>query len=159
MRLSKTVADHFREVADRYAQVTGETTYVIADVVDWARDCGQLELCEEGIREALMHRMSEALRSHTARDALGRKIRLRHCVEYRGNGDGTQRTLWAHIKDAPDSFLLESLWQRHKRVEADVESLRADLDNINARRVERGLRMIQMSFDFNSRPSEPPTEN
>lgn len=57
-----------------------------------------------------------------------------------------------NICRARDEFLVQSLMQRRRRIGADVEALRADLDNINARRAGRGLRPIQMTFDFDAPP-------
>lgn len=157
MRLpSKDVANHYRLLADQYVQSSGCTEYELIDVVQWAMARGELELSPDDIAEIHRDRLGEALRTDVTKDAAGRKVRLRHCVQMILNGnerDPKQRCLWAHLDDARDEFLWESLNQRRSRIRADVEQLRADLDYINARRAARGLNPIQMSFDFTSEGS------
>jgi hypothetical protein len=153
MRMSNRLAEHYRAVADRYRLATGATEYEVSEVVAWGQARGELDLPPEEVQVVLMERMSEALRSDAGTDKFGRKVRLRHCVEIMRNGGDRrlcQRTLWAHVDDARDEFLYESLVQRRRRIGADVNALRADLDYINARRAARGLRPIQMTFDFDA---------
>ena len=85
------------------------------------------------------------------------KVRLRHCVETKekdAEGKTEQRILWAHIDDATDDFLLTALMQRHDKIKKDVQSLKADLDFLNARRAAAGKRLIQMSFNFTEEESD-----
>lgn len=157
MRMSRKAAEHYRELADRYSQETGETEYQLAHVVTWADQRDLLDHTSSEIRAFYIERFSEALRSHTCADRCGRRVRLRHCVEINDMAPGQpaqQRSLWAHVADASDAFLLESLRQRRGRIGADVEALRADLDFINGLRADRGLPAINMTFNFDA-PAEP----
>lgn len=151
MRLSRSEAERLRNVADRYAREAGLTEIEVMEAVAWGVRQGELGLSEEEVHEVLVHRMSEALRCHNLKLPDGTRVRLRHCVEIMANGNGRalkQRTFWSHVDDARDEFLVESLRQRRGRIGADVTQLRADLEYINERREARGLRPIQMTFNF-----------
>jgi hypothetical protein len=74
-----------------------------------------------------------------------------HCVTAEvetAEGKTERRTFRVHADEAPDDFLLASLMERREGVKNDVDSLRADLAYINARRQAAGKDVIQMSFDF-----------
>src|SRR5262249_5671476 len=123
MRLSKADAEHFRNVADRYVLATGVKEFEVGDVVDWGMALGDLTMHRKRIRDVFMSDMSEALRSHVAKDEAGNQIRLRHCVQTLLKGNGSreqQQTLWAHLDDARDEFMIQSFRQRRRRCVADV---------------------------------------
>src|ERR1700735_3300907 len=148
-RITSEAAKHYRNLADRFSRETGKTTFEVHEVVSWADRGGELELSPEEIASIHAGRLSEALRSDVATDDKKRTYRLRHCMEAPvavEDGKFRQRTLWAHIDEATDDFLIVSLQQRRKRIADDVESLRMDLEIINERRVAAGKRPIQLGL-------------
>lgn len=151
MHLNNEATKLYRELVARYKRVHVIETVEVHDVVRWAIARGDLELPPAALVLLHAERMSEALRTETAQDEYGRKVRLHHCVETQtksAEGRLLQRFLWAHIDDAADEHLMTSLQQRRGKVAADVQSLRADLDFINSRRRANHKPPIQMSFDF-----------
>ena len=157
MRMSKAKAEHYRSVADEYVATIGSKEYAVSEVVTWGMQNGKLAFSREDIFDTHAERMSESLRLDTTTDGQGRKVRLRHCVETKekdAEGKTEQRILWAHIDDATDDFLLTALMQRHDKIKKDVQSLKADLDFLNARRAAAGKRLIQMSFNFTEEESD-----
>ena len=149
MRLaSRAMAQHYREIADRYARETGETHCAVVDVVRWAMKRELLQITPGQLEDLYTKYMSAALREDQTTDEHGNSVRLRHCAAVECNGDGV-RTLWAHLDDATDEHLLLALRQRRRAIKADINALRADLNFINARREMRGLRSFQMDLcDF-----------
>jgi hypothetical protein len=157
MRLNKDMADVYRNAADQFKVATGRTEYEALEVVRWAVARRLIEVSPEEIEDIHRERLAESLRldvgSHN-----GQKVRLRHCcIVPTPSDDGKkliQRTLWSHVDDATDDFLLTSLTQRRSQIQGDVNQLRADIDFINARRLQQNKRPIEMSFDFNQKPPE-----
>lgn len=150
MRFDKETLREYRSLADQYKLATGKTTYRLMDVIDWGFARNKLSSQAVDVRRIHEAILAEALRTDVTKDEFGNKVRLRHCVEMVSEGEGgdvKQLTLWGDL-DAPDPFLVESLLQRRRRIEADVNQLRADLEHINGHRASRGLPPIQMSFDF-----------
>lgn len=156
MRIDKKTVQHYRELVGAYQTDTGETEINSLDVVRWGMAKGKLELSPAQIEDFHRNCLSESLRQANMEDDKGRKVRIYHSLTTTaerevGDKEGqrpVQRTLWAHVADASDEFLLESLRQRRSSIRADVVSLRADLDYINELRREKGKRPIVLSFDF-----------
>jgi hypothetical protein len=147
VRVNKKVASSYLSIIDEYKLATGNTQYALADVYDWALARGRLETSPEELKEYHVGRFSAAARKDSFRDAQGRSVRVRHCVEISQPG-GPPRFLWSDLEDASPSFLEQSLRQRRDKIHADVLALEADLDYINEILVRRGQRPIQLSFDF-----------
>lgn len=152
MRLSKTDRQFYVDLFERYAAAHPDAERIEAShVIEWAKG---LQLSPDQIRAIHVARLSESLRSKTVKDGEGRRVRLYHCVESKDDAaeDGPkQKFFWAHVDEATESFLAISLEQRRQKIGRDVESIRADVAYIVARRKPRTARLrkaVQMSFDF-----------
>lgn len=158
MRVSKQKLEHYRAVIDEYCRETGKTQYEHHEVADWAIAGDRVDFTADDVRQLHIAYFTEASRSHTITNPGGQKVRVRHCVELESNGDTekpTNRTLWSHVDDASEHFLITALVQKRSRVDADIRSLKADLAFINERLSQRGRRLIQMSFNWDQ-PNEGP---
>ncbi len=147
----------YRQIEAAYRKATRKKTSELADVVDWAMGEGKLELPEDFAKKFHRERLSEALRTDEESFRLPNgktvKVRLRHCLEKKSEGaDGQvrQQFLWGHVDTAPHAFLLEALHQRKRAVKDHIDSLKYDIEFVNARLVQRGLTPLptQALLDF-----------
>lgn len=111
-------------------------------VVDWAVQCGFLELPQVDLKEILAHQMSKALRQETTIDKHGREHRINHAVR------GPQGTLWGVMGHVRDDHMEKSFTQRREQIVGDCLHLRNDVDVYNDKRVTAGALPYQLDLNF-----------
>jgi hypothetical protein len=146
------MAIRLRELADQYAHHSGRPEITVFEAVAWAIDNGHLDsrLPREESLEVWRDLMSTSLQEDTIK-VDGRVVRVRLCASVdvpNGDDEPSQRTLWAHVDDAPRDFIKKSFEQRRRGIYADVARFQIDLDYANRRLRARGLRPIQLSLEW-----------
>jgi hypothetical protein len=81
VRIRQKVASSYLSIIDEYKGATGCVKYILARVYDWALARGRLETSPEELKEYHVGRFSAAARKDSIRDAKGRSVRVRHCLE------------------------------------------------------------------------------
>lgn len=97
-------------------------------IVQWALKSGRLEPDGEGLIAFLSHQMSRALREEFESDPQGRRVRAKHAVKLKI--DGEQRSLWGDAGAGRD-FMELAFRQRRQQIVGDCFQLKKDLDSYN----------------------------
>ena len=91
------------------------------------------------------HEIADALREEYWTDPRGRKVRAKHPM--RTKVDGEQRVLWDDIRSADRDFMEVAFQQRRTQIVGDCRQLKTDVDSFNEFG-KTGGRLIQMVLDF-----------
>jgi hypothetical protein len=112
---------------------------------EWAVTDGLLELPEVDRYDVLAEKMSNAVRSETRTDRLGRRYRVNHAV--RVTKSGVQYTFWGTLGFTPVTHMHKSLGQRRNMVIDDLFQLKTDTDVFNDT-VDEKRQQFELELNF-----------
>jgi len=96
---------------------------------EWAVADGLLEKPDVDPIDILADRISNAVRSETGTDSVGRRYRVNHAVRVRRSG--VQHTFWGVMGFAPIDHMHKSYAWRRNQVIDDLFQLKTDVDVFN----------------------------
>lgn len=114
-------------------------------VAEWAVRDGLLELPEVDRYDVLAEKLSNAVRSETRTDRLGRRYRVNHAV--RVTRSGIQHTFWGVLGFTPVTHMHKSLGQRRNMVIDDLFQLKTDTDAFNDT-VDEQRQQFELELNF-----------
>ena len=113
-------------------------------VAEWAINNGLWKPRPANIISQCADDLAKALREEYKTDSKGRRIRTKHVVKQKKNGQMT--FLWADIDNAPRDHMEMAFAQRRKQIVGDCYQLKTDVDYYNENNVSEAP--IQMELDF-----------
>lgn len=137
----------YRAIVGSYQAETKATVVELRVVIPWAIQRGLLADPPDPVRYHI-DRASAALQ-HSRRTAGG--PRDWHSVTEKVDtteGELVQRTMWAHLDDAPTAFLQTSIEQRVEQNEADRRAILRDIEAIAEKHPALGKRLRQRVLYF-----------
>ena len=114
-------------------------------IAAWAIRTGRWELPASAAISKCAEDLSAAMREEYFIDRKGRRVRLLHPVQKKGES-GEQLTLWDDIRTAPREHMQLSFQQKRRGIVWDCRQLKMDVDGYNDARPDE--EPIQMVFDF-----------
>ena len=113
-------------------------------IAAWAIRTGRWRMPESAIISKCAEDLAKAMREEHTTDASGRRVRMKHPVTLRQ--DGEQMVLWDDMRTAPREHMALSFQQRRRQIVDDCRQLKADIAGYNASHPDE--EPIQMAFDF-----------
>ena len=133
-----------QSIIRRYQLAGGRWPASAQAMAKWAMDNGLWEPHPAAALRQCARELSRAMREEYFTDAEGRRVRAKHPVARKVNGE--QTVLWDDIRTAPRSHMEVSFRQRRERIVGDCRQLKVDADSYNAAHFDHP--QIEMVFDF-----------
>lgn len=113
-------------------------------VAEWAINQGLWKPRPTDVISQCANDLAKALREEYKTDSKGRRVRTKHVVKSKKNGQ--LKFLWADIDSAPREHIEMAFAQRRKQVVGDCYQLKTDVDYYNDNNI--GKTPIQVELDF-----------
>jgi len=139
-----TYTEQLQQIANRYIQETGATTFTSREIGAWAIRNGLWAPQPSALIKQCAEELSRAMREDYITDPQGRRVRAKHVATLDRGGE--QMPLWADIRGASREHMEIAFQQRRQQIVGDCRQLKADVDSYNEN-YNAGL-AIQMVFDF-----------
>lgn len=153
--MPKTFGSAMTELFERYIDETGDTEADLRTVGAWAVSEGHYDIPNEAKISRFCRELRDALRGTTHVSPSGRKMRTYQCakrVVKDEEGNDVQRFLWADVRNAAPTFVIESFRERYHQCEADIESLKSDVETWNKDYRPEDFDPIAFNWTFDSEP-------
>lgn len=124
-------------------------------MAEWAIATERWKLPESAAVNRCAEDLSRAMREEYMTDSKGRRVRVKHPVTTRKNGE--QTVLWDDIRTAPRAHMELAFAQRRNQIVGDCRQLKADVDSFNDARPS--AEPIQIVFNFTNDLAELEAEN
>jgi len=136
--------ENLQRIANQYIASTGNETFTTREIAEWAIDSGLWKPQPGKLISQCSEDIAKALREEFFTDPQGRRVRVKHVVTKRRNGQ--QTCLWTDIKTASREHMEMSLKQRRRQIVEDCIRLDIDKDSFNEN-YNIGA-PIQITFNF-----------
>lgn len=136
--------ENLQRIANEYIASTGNETFTTREIAEWAINSGLWKPQPGKLISQCSEDIAKALREEFFTDPLGRRVRVKHVVTRRRNGQ--QTCLWTDIKTASREHMEISFKQRRRQIVEDCVRLDIDKDSFNEN-YNIG-EPIQITFDF-----------
>jgi hypothetical protein len=140
-----SMTERMQKAWHKYDSKNDHKPTTMRQAAEWAVADGLLELPDVDPYDVLAEKMSNAVRSETRTDRLGRRYRVNHAV--RVTKSGVQYTFWGMLGFTPVTHMHKSLGQRRNMVIDDLFQLKTDADVFNDT-VDEKRQQFELELNF-----------
>jgi hypothetical protein len=139
-----TYAKQMQDIVAQYRLAGKPWPAATKTIADWAIRAGLWQLPASAALNKCAEDIASAMREEYTTDSKGRRVRLKHPVTRRENGQ--QMVFWDDLRTAPRSHMLLSFQQRRQGIVSDCWQMKMDVESYNDLRPNNPP--IQVVFDF-----------
>jgi len=136
--------ENLQRIANEYVASTGNDAFTTREIAEWAINNGLWKPHPGKLINQCSEDIARALREEFFTDPQGRRVRVKHVVTRRRNGQHT--CLWTDIKSASREHMEISFKQRRRQIVEDCIHLDIDKDSFNEN--YNNGEPNQITFDF-----------
>lgn len=150
-RTARTKAEECERLMVAFQEATGVTAATLDEIHDWARQTGSWEISQSDSRKLFIAWYRDGISEvvhEDIRTGLHVRTYLSAPVKLIEGGVETQKHLWADVRTADTTFMVNALRRLHKSCRDDARKAQNQIAAWNARAEAEGNAQLVLSFNF-----------